>query len=58
MFGTPDAISFAGQITQMESFRHPDYHATAVRALYVYGAKVVRPDHLGVSYLAANGIST
>lgn len=58
MFGTRDALSFASQVTEMETFRHPDYFATAVRGLYVYGAKVVRPDHLGVTYLAAAGIST
>lgn len=58
MFGTRDALSFAGQVTKVESGRHSDYMADFVRGLYVYGAKVVRPDHLGTAYLAAGGLST
>lgn len=58
MFGTPDAISFAGQITKMESGRVEKQFGDFVKGLYVYGSKVVRPDHLGVAYLAAGGLST
>jgi hypothetical protein len=58
MFGTPDAISFAGQVTMVEAGRVEKQFGDMVKGLYVYGAKVVRPDHLGVAYLAAGGLST
>jgi hypothetical protein len=58
MYGTPDALSYAGQVARVESGRHPDYFADYVRGLYVYGSKVVRPDHLGVAYLDPVGLST
>ena len=58
MFGTQDAISFAGQVTKIESGRVEKQFGDYVKGLYVYGAKVVRPDHLGVAYLAAGGLST
>lgn len=58
MFGTKDALSFAGQITKIESGRVEKQFGDFVKGLYVYGAKVVRPDHLGVAYLAAGGLST
>lgn len=58
MFGTPDAISYAGQVTKIESGRIEKQFGDYVKGLYVYGAKVVRPDHLGVAYLAAGGLST
>jgi len=58
MFGTKDAISFAGQVTRVESGRVEKQFGDYVKGLYVYGSKVVRPDHLGVAYLAAGGLST
>lgn len=58
MFGTPDAISFAGQVVKMESDRMEKQFGDYVRGLYVYGMKVVRPDHLGTAYLAAGGLTT
>jgi hypothetical protein len=58
MFGTRDAIGFVGQVENIETIRLEDYFADGVRGLYVYGAKVVRPDHLGVGYVAAGGLST
>lgn len=58
MFGTRDAISFAGQVTKVESGRVEKQFGDYVKGLYVYGSKVVRPDHLGVAYLAAGGLST
>ena len=51
MFGTPEAISGAQQITKTESVRLQDTWATGMRMLSVYGAKVVRPEALGVAYL-------
>lgn len=58
MFGTPDAIGFVGQVEKIETIRLEDYFADGVRGLYVYGAKVIRPDHLGTAYLAAGGLTT
>lgn len=58
IFGTKDAISFAGQVTKMESGRVEKQFGDYVKGLYVYGSKVVRPDHLGVVYAAAGGLST
>lgn len=58
MFGSPDAISFAGQVVKVESGRVEKQFGDFVKGLYVYGSKVVRPDHLGVAYLAAGGLST
>jgi len=58
MFGTPDALSFAGQVTKVEAGRVEKQFGDMVKGLYVYGSKVVRPDHLGVAYLAAGGLST
>lgn len=58
MFGTPDAISFAGQVTKIESGRVEKQFGDFVKGLYVYCAKVVRPDHLGTAYIAAGGLTT
>lgn len=48
--GTNDAITFASQVTEIESLRLQDSFDTAVRGLYVYGAKTVLDDAL--AYLA------
>jgi len=58
MFGVPDAISFAGQITKVQTAEVEKQFGTMVKGLYVYGAKVVRPDHLLTAYLAPAGLST
>jgi len=58
MFGTPDAISFAGQIQSVETARPTLKFGDVVKGLYVYGAKVVRPDHLLTAYVTAAGLST
>lgn len=58
MAGVPDAISFAGQITKIEATRVEKQFGDMVKGLYVYGAKVVRPDHLLTAYLAPAGLST
>jgi len=52
MFGIPAAIAYVGQLTELESFRLQTTFATAARGLYVYGAKVVRPNALHVGYYA------
>jgi hypothetical protein len=58
MFGTRDAISFAGQITKIQTAEVEKQFGTMVKGLYVYGAKVVRPDHLLTSYLAPAGLTS
>ena len=52
MFGTPAAISYAGQITEIEALRLQTTFADAMRGLYVYGVKVIRPNALCTAYLA------
>lgn len=58
MFGTSDAIAYAGQVSKIEAVRREDYFADGVKGLYIYGAKVARPDHLGVVYASMSGLST
>jgi len=54
MFGTRDAIAYAGQLSKIEAVRREDYFSDGMRGLYIYGSKVVRPDHLGVVYANFN----
>ena len=44
--GTNDAVTFASQVVEIESLRLHDSFDTAVRGLYVYGAKTVQDDAL------------
>ncbi|WP_371538395.1 P22 coat protein - protein 5 domain protein [Streptomyces sp. NBC_00466] len=46
--GVKDAISFADQVTEMETLRLQNTFASAVRGLHLYGAKVIRPDAMAV----------
>ena len=48
MFGNSRAITYANQINKVEPFRPEDYFSDAVKGLNTYGAKVVRPQCLGV----------
>lgn len=48
MFGQRDAITYASQIMKMEAYRMEKRFADAAKGLHVYGAKVVRPESLGV----------
>ena len=52
LFGNSEAITFADDISGIESMRHQKRWADIVRGRQVYGAKVVYPDNLGV--LTAN----
>lgn len=45
------AISYAGQVSKVETVRRESYFDTGVKGLYVYGGKVVRPEALGVAHL-------
>ena len=42
--GHPKAISFAEQINKVEAYRPQDSFGDALKGLYLYGAKLVRPD--------------
>ncbi|WP_338659728.1 P22 phage major capsid protein family protein [Paraclostridium sordellii] len=44
--GTDMAISYAGQITEIEAYRPEKSFSDAVKGLYVYGAKVVEPNSI------------
>jgi len=50
--GYPGAIAFAEQVNAIENIRLQTTFGTAVRGLYVYGAKVVRPD--GIATVVAS----
>ena len=58
MFGARDAIAYAGQLSKIEAVRREDYFADGVKGLYIYGAKVVRPDHLGVIHAQFSGLTS
>ena len=49
MAGTDRAISFAGQLLNVETLNLETKYGTGVRGLYVYGAKVVQADALAVA---------
>jgi N4-gp56 family major capsid protein len=44
MAGVPQAVTFAEQVTKTEALRSEVRFADRVRGLYVYGAKLLRPD--------------
>lgn len=46
--GTNAATTFAEQIVAVEAFRPESSFSDAVKGLHVYGAKVIRPEHLAV----------
>jgi hypothetical protein len=50
MAGNNSAISYAGQIESVEALRLEKRFSDAVKGLYVYGSKVVRPDALGAGH--------
>lgn len=52
MAGTNGAISYAAQVTKTEALRSEVRFADRMRGLYVYGAKLVRPDGI-VTLLAS-----
>ncbi len=54
MYGTSGAISYAEQIRKTEAYRPEKRFADAIKGLHLYGARVIRPDMLGV--LTANRI--
>lgn len=44
--GTNDAITFASQLSKIESLRDKDSFSDLIRGLYLYGAKTVQPSAL------------
>jgi hypothetical protein len=42
------ATTFADQIVKTESYRSEKFFADVIRGLHVYGAKVMRPEHLAI----------
>ena len=48
LFGTAQGITFANQINKVEAFRPEKRFADAVKGLNTYGAKVTRPQCVGV----------
>lgn len=51
MAGTNDAITFASQVAKIEKIRDINTFSDLIRGLYLYGAKVVQPKALAVTYL-------
>ncbi|MFJ3597906.1 P22 coat protein - protein 5 domain protein [Streptomyces sp. NPDC090126] len=49
--GTNAAITFAEQINKTEAYRPESSFSDAVKGLALYGAKVVRPDHLAAAFI-------
>jgi hypothetical protein len=49
--GTKMGLTFASQMTNMESLRSESTFGTIIRGLQVYGYKVVKPEALAVGYV-------
>lgn len=49
--GHNSAVTFADQIVENEALRATDTFGDLVRGLHVYGAKVIRPEAIGVAYV-------
>lgn len=52
MFGHKKALTFASQMTQMETLKNPNDFGNLVRGLNVYGSKVIDPKAIGHLYAA------
>jgi hypothetical protein len=52
MCGDRSAISYAGQVSKVKAVERESYFDEGIKGLYVYGAKVVRPEALLTIYLA------
>lgn len=49
--GTNAAITFAEQINKTEAYRPESSFSDAVKGLALYGAKLVRPDHMAAAFI-------
>jgi hypothetical protein len=52
IFGHKKALTFASQMTQMETLKNPNDFGSLVRGLNVYGSKVIDPKAIGHLYAA------
>lgn len=52
--GTNAAITFAEQINKTEAYRPESSFSDAVKGLALYGAKLVRPDHMAAAFITPN----
>lgn len=50
--GTPAALTFAAQMTRMETLRSESTFGTLMRGLMVYGAETIKPEALAVSVVS------
>jgi hypothetical protein len=50
IYGTNHAITFASQMTKMETLRNPNTFGDLIRGLNVFGYKVIKPEAMGVLY--------
>ena len=50
MFGHKKALTFASQMTQMETLKNPQDFGNLIRGLNVYGSKVIDPKAIGHLY--------
>ncbi|MFJ4863405.1 P22 coat protein - protein 5 domain protein [Streptomyces sp. NPDC088748] len=49
--GVKEAITFAEQLNKTEAYRPENSFSDAVKGLALYGAKVIRPDHLAAAFI-------
>ncbi|MGW2044645.1 phage major capsid protein [Streptomyces sp. NPDC001858] len=49
--GVKEAVTFAEQINKTEAYRPESSFSDAVKGLALYGAKVIRPDHLAAAFI-------
>ena len=52
MAGYENSIAYAEQITEVEAYRPEKRFADAVKGLHLYGAKIVKPDSVGLLTVA------
>ena len=58
MAGSKMAITYAEQILKTETYKPEKHFGDAVKALHVFGGKVVRPPALAVAYIDVLGTFT
>lgn len=51
IFGHKSALTFAAQITNMETLKNPSDFGDLIRSMMVYGFKVVKPESMGHSVI-------
>jgi hypothetical protein len=52
IFGHKSALTFASQITNMETLKNPNDFGDLVRSMMVYGFNVIKPESMGHSVIA------